>query len=127
MLGGDGLPQEIPPPGSQPPALSDWNAVTREVTVRHSSEINCQTKMIREWLKVRCARKGAMIPTTVTSSPPVGVQAFTFNGNEFTDLVVQVVRGRDTRASFSWSNNMRRELTVNWSVGAPRPTLYFSD
>ena len=94
VLAADGLPVEIPAPGSPTPNLADWNAITREVTARGSSAVNCQTKMIREWLKVRCARKGDLIPATVTVSPPAGVLAFTFNGHEFTDLVVQVVRGR---------------------------------
>jgi hypothetical protein len=126
VLAPDGMPAEIPAPGSSPPALQEWNAVTREVTVRGSSALNCQTKMIREWLKVRCARQDALVPTTVTSNPPVGVQAFTFNGRELTDLVVQVVRGKEAHATFSWSNNLRRELVVNWPGGAPRPTLYFA-
>jgi hypothetical protein len=101
--------------------------MTREVTVRGSSEANCKTKMIREWLKVHCSRTGALVPTMVTASPPVGVLAFTFVGNDFTDLVVQIVRDRETHASFSWSNNSTRELTLKWSIDAARPVLYFTE
>jgi hypothetical protein len=127
VLTADGLPPEIPAPGSPPPTLQEWSAVTREVTIRGSSAANCKTKMIREWLKVHCMRMGALIPTGVTANPPTGVQAFTFIGSDFTDLVVQIVRDRETHASFSWSNNATRELTLRWSAGAQRPTLYFSD
>src|SRR5262245_28692087 len=34
VLAADGLPTFIPTPGSAPPTLAEWNAVTREVTVR---------------------------------------------------------------------------------------------
>src|SRR5687768_13823004 len=39
------------------PTLDEWNAQTKEVTVRGSSKLNCETKMVREWLRVSCRGK----------------------------------------------------------------------
>src|SRR5438094_905269 len=64
-MGPDGLPAVIPPPGSTPPTVAEWNAVTKEVTIKGSSALGCETKMLREWLRVSCHQKGSLTPTNV--------------------------------------------------------------
>lgn len=125
----DGLPAEIPPPGSQPPTVQEWNAVTREVTVRGSSKLNCETKMLREWLRASCHSSAAVgTPFMIDMAPPSGVQAFKFVGNGVASVVVQVVRGREFSANFIWDNGGAHQgagLFVKWPSDTPRPQMYF--
>ncbi|MFO0592606.1 MAG: hypothetical protein U0441_33995 [Polyangiaceae bacterium] len=125
----DGLPAEIPPPGSQPPTVQEWNAVPREVTVRGSSKLNCETKMLREWLRASCHTSAAVgTPFMIDMSPPSGVQAFKFVGSGVASVVVQVVRGREFSANFIWDNggaHQGAELFVKWPSDNPRPQMYF--
>jgi hypothetical protein len=130
VLAQDGLPVIIPSPGSSPPSVAEWNSVLREVTVSGSSALNCETKMMREWLRVNCRRSGVNAPIDVRTEHSEGQQAYVYkNIGTLTSAVVQVVRGRQYRASFVWDSNGRHwgsTLTVSWPPGAPRPTLYFS-
>ena len=127
--GPDGLPAVIPPPGSSPPTITEWNAVTREITVRGSSALGCDTKMIREWLRVSCTLNGRHSPFDVRSTRTEGQQAYVFKtAGQVTSAVVQVVRGKDYRASFVWDTRGRRwnaELTVSWPSANPRPEISF--
>src|SRR3954469_6150227 len=55
------------PPGRTPvPSLAEY-AAAHEVTVKGSSALRCETKMIREWLRVTCRGKNDTggTPTTV--------------------------------------------------------------
>lgn len=127
-LGNDGLPVTIPAPGSKPPTTEEWNAVTREVTVRGSSARNCETKMLREWLRVTCRKKGNDVPTGVVTKQSAGQQAYVFNSDGLASVVVQVVQAKEYKGTFSWTNNgsaKSADLVVSWPGGAPRPSLYF--
>src|SRR5512142_2509343 len=75
----DGLPPLIPPPGSRMPTAEEWDLITREVTVRVSSELHCETKMIREWLRVSCDPRGADVPVDVKTTRRGHQQAYVFN------------------------------------------------
>lgn len=127
-LGADGLPVTIPAPGSTPPTTEEWNAVTREVTVRGSSARNCETKMLREWLRVTCRKKGGDVPTGVVTKQSAGQQAYVFNADGLASVVVQVVPAKEYKGTFSWTSNgsaKSADLVVSWPGGAPRPSLYF--
>lgn len=128
-MAADGLPAFIPTPGSAPPTLAEWNAITREVTVKGSSALGCETKMLREWLRVSCKTHDSDTPTSVKSTQkPDAVQAYVFQGTGVSSVVVQVVRAQDYRATFGWTTHDRpweAVLTVRWPAGAPRPTLSF--
>lgn len=124
----DGLPVFIPPPSSPPPTTAEWNAVTWEVTVKFASNYHCQTKMVREWLRVLCTAKANWQPKNVKTIFSHGYQASTsaINGTQAL-LVVQVVKGRMYVARFTWGpNNSSRDLTVNWPSNATRPMLSFN-
>ena len=56
-------------------------------------------------------------------------QAFKFDRiGKQTSLVIQVVRGRSSEASFSWElggSHAGASLYIKWPNGAPRPSMYF--
>src|SRR5262245_55218249 len=51
---------EVLPPGTlaagrtPAPTLEEWNTLKKEVTVKGSSALRCETKIIREYLRVSC-------------------------------------------------------------------------
>ncbi len=106
------------------PKLDEWNAVTKEVAVRGSSRLHCETKMVREWLRVSCRGKNDTGGTPQTISVAKGGGrgddfAFSRSG-EVTSLVVRFVEGVDLEARFTWSDSAYR-LRVWWPRGAPEP------
>jgi len=124
VLGTDGLPEEIPPPGSKPPTTAEWDAVPKECTVKGSSALKCNTWMVREWLKVNCSANSMGRPHSVDLHAG-GVQAFKFvRPSEQTSVVVQVVRSRRSTATYFWDRG-QKTLVVDWPHGAPRPDLHF--
>jgi hypothetical protein len=130
QLAADGLPVEIPTPGSTPPSVAEWNAVTREITVRGSSRLNCETKMLREWLRVDCHKNHKGEPADVVHTKQSGQQAFKFVGNGKASIVVQVVRGKEYRAQYTWDlggAHTGAELIVNWTGGMPRPQITLTE
>lgn len=129
-LGADGLPLVIPPPTSAVPSLDEWNAVPREITVRRSSSLGCETKMLREWLRVSCRGRGSLgVPIAVYIHKQQGQQAYKFaTAGTVTSLVAQVVRGRSLEAEFVWENGGSHRgatLVVRWPRGAPKPVIAF--
>ncbi len=124
VLAADGLPEEIPPPGSKPPTTAEWEALPKECTVRGSSALKCNTWMYREWLKVNCHRNHMGNPSSVELHAG-GVQAFKFvRPSTQTSTVMQVVRSRRSTATYFWDRG-RKKLVVDWPHGAPRPDLHF--
>ncbi len=108
---------------SSVPSTAEWNAQTREVVVRGSSALNCETKMVREWLRISCRGKNQ------TGGEPTGVVVskgggrgddFVFTGNKVASLVVRFVPGVDLEARFSWTNKSST-CRVWWPRGAPEP------
>lgn len=128
----DGLPVVIPPPGSKTPTVAEFNSVQREIRVKNSSSYGCETKMMREWLRVSC-RKGKdalMTPSDVKTVQSQGQQAYPGVYGTTASLLVQVVQGKSYRASFSWSGEgtvQSAMLNVNWPASAARPSIYFDD
>jgi hypothetical protein len=125
VVGGVPPPVVAPPPGgrSAVPSLDEWNAQTKEVAVTHSSKLNCETKMVREWLRVSCRGKnfsgGTPTGVTVTRGGGRGDE-FAFAGNEVASLVVRFVEGVDLEARFTWTDRSH-VLRVFWPRGAPEP------
>lgn len=122
----DGLPEEIPPPGSSVPTLAEWSAVPREVTVRGSSRLNCETKIVREWLRVTCLKNFKGEPVEVYDE--TGKRAFTFTGHGRNSVVVRMIRGEVYKMMYVWDRNGTRsgaQLVVSWPSDTARPELYF--
>jgi hypothetical protein len=124
VLADDGLPEEIPPPGSKPPTTAEWEALPKECTVKGSSALKCSTWMYREWLKVNCHQNYMGNPHSVDLHAG-GVQAFKFvRPSTQTSVVIQVVRSKRSTASYFWDRG-QKTLVVDWPHGAPRPDLHF--
>lgn len=106
-----------------PPTAAEWNAQTKEVTVRGSSALNCETKMVRTWLRISCRGTsdtgGEATSVEVTKGGGDG-KTFTFASAGVTSLVLPFVEGVDVEAAFGWSDK-KMKLHVFWPRGAPEP------
>ena len=122
----DGLPEVIPPPGSNAPTVAEWDSVTREVSVKKSSQYHCETKMLREWLRVTCLPYDRWTLKNVVTHVSHGYQAFTGMFGPKASLVVQVVRNKTYVGRFVWNDDSYRDLTVSWEGGTPRPSIWFN-
>ena len=127
-MGPDGLPVDIPTGHSKVPTLGEWDAVTREITVARSTPLGCETKMVREWLRVSCRGKNDKggEPTNAETKSSGGLEAYLFAKNKVTSVVVPVARGKRYEALFSWTDK-KQVLVMDWPNGAPRPTIKFID
>lgn len=106
------------------PSLDEWNAA-KEIGVRGSTKLNCETKMVREWLRISCRGKNDTggEPTGVTIKKGGGRgDTFTFAGNKVASLVCPFVDGTDIAADFTWTDK-KQELVISWPHGAPMPQL----
>jgi hypothetical protein len=125
----DGLPADIPATRSKVPTLAEWDAVG-EITVARSTPLSCETKMVREWLRVSCKGKSHTggAPGNVTKVSGCGADTFLFSKTgSTTSLVSPVLRGKSCEARFTWTNDRAAWLSVDWVAGAPRPTIAFRE
>lgn len=120
----DGWPAEIPARGSKVPTVDEWNAVTKEVTVWHSSDLKCETKMIREWLRVSCHKNTYGGPTNVEKVSSDGQQNFLFHSSEVASLVLEVLPGKTYLADFSWEQGLFRFALAWPNGGRPQASFY---
>jgi hypothetical protein len=106
---------------SKAPTTAEWDAQTKEVTVHGSSARMCETKMVREWLRVSCRGEpegyGKAQGVKVLSGGGRG-DDFVFNGPGVASLIVRFVPGVDLKAQFQWERKSS-ELHVYWPAGAP--------
>ncbi|MCA9625236.1 MAG: hypothetical protein KC731_39710 [Myxococcales bacterium] len=106
---------------SAAPTTAEWDAQTREVTVHGSSARMCETKMVREWLRVSCRGEpdgyGQAQSVTVLSGGGKG-DDFVFSGPGVASLIVRFVPGVDLRARFTWALKSST-IHVYWPAGAP--------
>lgn len=105
------------------PTLAEWGKV-REVTVKGSSALGCETKMVREWLRVSCRGKNSTggTPTTVAVQKGAGKDVFTYVGKGVTSLVLPFEEGTQVEATFSWTD-VSHKLVSSWPRGSSRPTV----
>jgi hypothetical protein len=117
---------ETPEPvdDGKPPTVAEWSAQTKEVAVRGSSALNCETKMVRKWLRISCRGKSDTggEPTSVEVVKGGGDgKTFSFASAGVTSLVLPFVEGVDVEAVFGWSDQRKMKLHVFWPRGAPEP------
>jgi hypothetical protein len=126
-IGAIKIPVFTPPPlpagRTKPPTLEEWDKHTKEVTVKGSSALNCETKVVREWFRASCRGKND------SGGTPTGVkvlkggrEAFTYAGGGIASLVVPFVSGSHVEAVFSWSDKSHK-LVMDWPRGAPQPQV----
>lgn len=118
----------IPPPGSPIPEGWEFNQA-REVTVTDSSKYHCETKMVREWLRVLCKPYGSngVTEARFTLTDNVMTQVSPIQ-NGTVALLTQVVRGKTINADIIWDDRGRswgKTLVVTWDASSPRPKMYF--
>jgi hypothetical protein len=128
----DGLPADIPAARSKVPTVAEWNAVPREISVARSTPLGCETKMVREWLRVSCRKDLAQpgydkLPQSITDQTGKTADTYTMEKpGQLTSVVTPVLRGRTYRAKFHWETKTQT-LVVDWPSGAPRPVIKFED
>jgi SGNH hydrolase-like domain, acetyltransferase AlgX len=112
------------PERSPVPLPAVWDRA-QENMVTGSTSAGCETKQVREWLRVICGRTDAGDdPTDVVVEHDDGGEALALAMPHQASLVVPVVQGRETTALFKWTDHTRR-LRVRWPAGADKPTLAF--
>jgi len=127
--GADGLPADIPSTRSKVPTLAEWSAVP-EITVARSTPLGCETKMVREWLRVSCKGKSYTggKPGNVTKLEGCGPETMLFSKAESTtSLVSPVLRGKSCEVRFTWTNDRAAWLSIDWAATAPRPVIAFRE
>src|SRR4051812_37398799 len=80
-LANPGARPPAPPPGrTLMPTFDEWSSQRKEVTVKGSSALGCETKMVREYLRVSCRGKNDSggTPTTVKVTKGGRGEALTF-------------------------------------------------
>src|SRR5262245_42517093 len=99
------------PAGAQSPvpSLEEWNRVG-EVTVKGSSALKCETKMVRDWFRVSCRGKNDTggVPMTVSIVAGRVPGAYEYAVGGVTSLVTPFVAGTHTEAIFSWTDKSHR-------------------
>jgi hypothetical protein len=128
---GASIPGQSPTPAaagpngrSAVPTVEEWTGA-KEIGVKGSTKLNCETKMVREWLRVSCRGKNDTggEPKNVTMRKGGGRgDTFVFAGNKVASLVCPFVNGTDIVADFEWTDK-KKELVVSWPHGAPEPPL----
>lgn len=109
---------------SPEPELEEWGKA-REIKVPGSGKNGCETKMVREWLRVMCVNRipelGApqSIEVTKGRGPKERSKGENLhNVSDITTLVVPIPPGADIAASFNWERDSH-ELTISWPAGEP--------
>lgn len=107
------------------PTVAEWQAVTGEVTVLGSSALDCETKGLREWIRVSCRGddKKRGTPTAVTVANAKSAETFTFASGGVSSLVYRFEEGIKVEATFRWERLTKR-FVAEWPPGAPKPTAY---
>jgi hypothetical protein len=102
------------------PSPAEWNAVG-ENTVKGSTAAGCETKQVREWLRVRCKdpkNEGAYFEVALLEGHPGEVQLTSWNRGA--SAIVPVRRGERTRVVFRFEKDtgrFDRVLRVDWTAG----------
>lgn len=106
-------------PVTEEPELQEW-AKSKVIKVAGSTRNSCETRMVREWLRVQCvnrsAERGTPVSITVTDGRAAGER---YKGenlkvvNDITTLIVPVRPGTDFAADFAWEKGTD-QLTVKW-------------
>lgn len=94
-----------------------------EVIVTGSSDASCETKQVREWLRIRCARTEITHPRAIDVTRDDGHEAMALVLPEEMTLVVPVVEGRQLDATMTW-NDQIRVLHIAWPAGG-KPRFAF--
>jgi len=105
------------------PSLEEWDRVG-EVTVKGSSALSCETKMIREWFRVACRGKndtgGKPTSVKIVEGRQPGAHEYQVGG--VTSLVTPYFPGTHLEAVFSWTDKSHK-LVLDWPKDAAKPAI----
>jgi hypothetical protein len=87
-----------------------------EVVVTGSSAATCETKQVREWLRVMCTRTETDWPSKITVQQDDGHEALVLAMPQEVSALIPVVEGRQFTATISWTASTR-VLHVGWPTG----------
>ncbi len=122
------VPKGIPTARSKPPSVAEWNAAS-EITVRYSGPLGCETKRVREWLRVSCRTSGSSGPhiqsVRIVAPTKKDPEFFTFERKGVASIVLPLRQGMDAKIEFTWTARGARVLAATWPKGAPAPGIYF--
>ena len=112
------------PDRSNVPTEDEYQRQYREVTVTNSTLLQCETKKVREWLRVRCygtnsARGAATAIRVLTGSDKPGV--FAFMESNAATLIMPFVPDTKVLAEFTFSTGIRL-FNSQWAAGALEPS-----
>jgi hypothetical protein len=123
------VPEAAPP--SEPPTGGEWETA-KEVVVTGSTALGCETKRVRDWVRVRCDKPND------TGGTPVSVKlqktevihgtdvknhrknVKTSGEDDTPTLIAQYIDGADVEALFSWTDK-QKVLVLWWPGGKPEP------
>lgn len=108
------------------PLPPEWYEA-KEIIVAGSTSAGCETKRVREWVRIMCGRttKGddpLRVGVTVDATRETLALAMPHQ----TSVVTPVQEGRDVVVDFVWTTHTRR-LNFSWPAGAPKPTIAFEE
>jgi hypothetical protein len=129
-MGADGLPAEIPKPGSPLPTAAEWDAAPRPIRTFGEAPLACDARMVREWLRVRCAAKGALDPKAVATTTPNGHEEHVGMHDGVATFVVRVVRGTAWRGRVVYATQRVPEMfavLAEWPARDARPAVGYVD
>lgn len=112
----------LPEGRSWVPTEDEWRR-EKECTVKGSTAAGCETKLVREWLRVRClaSDEDDVENIEVLQGGHGDARAYRNDGSV---LMIPLVEGDAAKARFTWSKT-ERELTLDFPKGGAR-TMAFS-
>ena len=119
------------PPSEEPPAGAEWETA-KEVVVTGSTALGCETKRVRDWVRVHCAKPndagGTPVSVKLQKTEVIhGADIKNHRKNvkvssdgDATTLIAQYIDGADVEALFSWTDK-EKVLVLWWPGGKPEP------
>jgi hypothetical protein len=117
-------PAPVAASARSPVPLPDVFRAAPEVIVKGSSDAACETKQVREWLRIQCPRTDLARPLAIDVTRDDGNEAMALVMPDEVSLVVPVVQGRELTATVTWTDKTR-VLHVAWPAGAAAPAFAF--
>ena len=113
-----------------PPSAKDWETA-KEINVSGSTALGCETKRVRNWVRVHCAKpndaEGTPVSVKLKKAEVLGAEVrnhrkdVTLSSEEGeTTLVARYVEGVDVEAVFKWTDR-ERLLVLWWPAGKAEP------
>ena len=123
VLAAPAPPAAVASDRSPVPVPAVWQ-LAPEAIVTGSTAANCETKRVREWLRVLCTQgNGQMRPTGVTLDRDDTHEAMAMTMPHGVSLVIPLVPGDEVAATVTWPDRTR-VLHVRWTGGG-QPALGF--